>query len=405
MLPDEMTFCPHCATSQVEKTEVKIPRLWRRKTVAAVLVLVAAIAVFLGIKLYHQPKVYEGGADLVYEDKDGIYELLVTFDYNDGAKAIPVEARKVSMGDNSEGGMPAQLYIYQEGNEENGQAEFMEKVESYGIKAIPLNDGTPMSCSVPEPSEALVAAALVSDVAFKTECDTNVLQWTLNMKNGDTIILKQSIEVERIKAVSYYPDETPMGTIEELQALLDRIDEELDSETIAYIYLPPVTYEGELRMSDRTYMLYGGTDGENVTTFTDTIYIESKYPQEAQIQNVLFAGNEGVGIQTSKGVALWGCTFTGWKVGALALNGGWIGAQNCVFENNEVGIKFDSNECTYHDWTYSENQFLNNQVAVQLNQVPGNKTFTFQDTIFSGNGENIKNDAQHPVDMAGAEIE
>ena len=79
-----------------------------------------------------------------------------------------------------------------------------------------------------------------------------------------------------------------INTLEELQALLDRIDEELDSETIAYIYLPPVTYEGELRMSDRTYMLYGGTDGENVTTFTDTIYIESKYPQEAQIQNVLF---------------------------------------------------------------------------------------------------------------------
>ena len=52
-LPEGASFCPHCAQSQIEKQEVKPPRLWRKKALIAalcVLVLVtAALAVFLAV--------------------------------------------------------------------------------------------------------------------------------------------------------------------------------------------------------------------------------------------------------------------------------------------------------------------------------------------------------------------
>ena len=45
-LPEDASFCPRCAQSQIERREVKPPRLWRKKaliTAGCALVLAAAI--------------------------------------------------------------------------------------------------------------------------------------------------------------------------------------------------------------------------------------------------------------------------------------------------------------------------------------------------------------------------
>ena len=45
-LPEDASFCPRCAQSQIERREVKPPRLWRKKALIAVgctLVLAAAV--------------------------------------------------------------------------------------------------------------------------------------------------------------------------------------------------------------------------------------------------------------------------------------------------------------------------------------------------------------------------
>ena len=34
-LPEDASFCLHCAKSQIEKNEVKPPRLWRKKALIA----------------------------------------------------------------------------------------------------------------------------------------------------------------------------------------------------------------------------------------------------------------------------------------------------------------------------------------------------------------------------------
>ena len=52
-LPEDASFCPRCAQSQIERQEVKPPRLWRKKALIAVgcaLVLAAALCLSLAVR-------------------------------------------------------------------------------------------------------------------------------------------------------------------------------------------------------------------------------------------------------------------------------------------------------------------------------------------------------------------
>ena len=52
-LPEDASFCPRCAQSQIERREVKPPRLWRKKALIAVgcaLVLAAALCLSLAVR-------------------------------------------------------------------------------------------------------------------------------------------------------------------------------------------------------------------------------------------------------------------------------------------------------------------------------------------------------------------
>ena len=48
-------------------------------------------------------------------------------------------------------------------------------------------------------------------------------------------------------------------SVEELQALLDQTVREVAPSDLIHIYLPPVTYEGDLKLA-RAYEFYGCTD-------------------------------------------------------------------------------------------------------------------------------------------------
>ena len=52
-LPEDASFCPRCAQSQIERREVKPPRLWRKKaliTAGCALVLAAALCLSLAVR-------------------------------------------------------------------------------------------------------------------------------------------------------------------------------------------------------------------------------------------------------------------------------------------------------------------------------------------------------------------
>ena len=67
-LPDNASFCPHCTAVQTEKQEIKTPRKWKKKALAAVSVLVILAVIGIAFSMYHRPQTYEGGALVVYKD-------------------------------------------------------------------------------------------------------------------------------------------------------------------------------------------------------------------------------------------------------------------------------------------------------------------------------------------------
>ena len=73
-LPEEAAFCPHCAQSPIEKVEIKPPRRWRKKAMIASVCTLLGTFVLLAVFLYHRPVTLEGGARVVYTDKDGEYD-------------------------------------------------------------------------------------------------------------------------------------------------------------------------------------------------------------------------------------------------------------------------------------------------------------------------------------------
>ena len=89
-------------------------------------------------------------------------------------------------------------------------------------------------------------AAYTSDVYYSADSGTNDILWELTMKNGDTISLSTRLMIEKQAAVTYFAEDTPMETTEELNALLASIEEEVPSDTPVYLHLPAVTYDGEI---------------------------------------------------------------------------------------------------------------------------------------------------------------
>ena len=248
-LPDEAAFCPHCAQSQIEKVEIKPPRRWRKKALIALACTLLGAFVLVAVLLYHRPVTLEGGARVVYTDKDGEYELIIGSDSGSLANRAPEEYRSISLSADDASCLPALLGVFQDGELADVE-HFFAKVESCTLEAFPNENGA-LQISPPIYSDVFAPSARECDVFFTGTSGTNQLVWTLKMKNGDTIRLSETFVVNTLVHQVFTPEDAPMETIEELKALLNRIDGEVSADTIVDIYLPAVTYEGGLTMTSR----------------------------------------------------------------------------------------------------------------------------------------------------------
>lgn len=87
-------------------------------------------------------------------------------------------------------------------------------------------------------TETFAPSLLSAEVFFTGASGTNELVWTLTMKNGDTIRLKHTYEILPLVHEAFTAEDYPLNTMEDLEALLDRIDKEVPAETVVDIYLP-----------------------------------------------------------------------------------------------------------------------------------------------------------------------
>lgn len=67
---------------------------------------------------------------------------------------------------------------------------------------------------------------------------------------------------------------------------------------------------------------------------------------------------------------------------------------------NDAAIGPSASDSRYHD-----NTFTNNGTAVLLENVPTDITLDFEGTVFSGNGTDVDDRCDHPIDLSKATLE
>ena len=402
-LPEEAAFCPHCAKSQIEKVEVKPPRLWRKKALLALSCTLLAAFALLAVLLYHRPLTIEGGARVVYTDKDGEYELIIGSDSSNLANRVPEEHRSVSLSADDASCLPALLGVFQNG--ELADAErFFAKVESCTLEAFPNENGA-LQISDPIYSTVFTPAARECDVIFTGASGTNELAWTLQMKNGDTIRLRQTFEVIPLVHQAFTPEDAPLNTMEDLRALLERINTEVPADTIVDIYLPAATYTGNLTMASRAVNLYGCNDGSGRTVFAGSLSVRTDSPSLVTLCDLDFVGNGGTGLSSTASAQIFGCSFSGWDIGAAVQDGGMIGVENCIFRNNGIGFRYDTANYSFFKTGFPDCTFEGNGTGLQFARLPGTMALDFAFTVFSGNEIDIDNPIGYPADLSKAIFE
>lgn len=399
-LPEGASFCPHCAQSQIERTEAKPPRLWRKKALIAALCVLVLAAAALAVFLPHRPKTYEGGASVTYTDKDGTYELLVSTASNDLENKQPEEKRTLFISVEDTCCLPALLGVYQNGTPADPEA-FLAKVEHCTLEAFPNENGA-LDITEPRHDEAFVSSVLAAEVFFTGASGTNELVWTLTMKNGDTIRLKHTYEILPLVHQAYTEEDAPLDTIEDLRALLDRIGGEVPADTVVDIYLPPVTYTGDLNISSRAVNLYGCSDGSGRTVIEGSLTVSTHDPDNVMLHDLDFVGDGGNGLTATASVVIWNCSFTGYDVGAAVKNGGMIGVEACTFRNNKIAFSYDTLSYFSFKGGFPDSTIEDNDIGIQFVNIPGAMPLDFAGTVFSGNGIDIDNPIGYPIDLSNA---
>ena len=304
-----------------------------------------------------------------------------------------------------ESALPCQLYVFDQDTGELAWEEFSEKVASCKVDAKPGENSQKVESVEPVHNESFPNAAYVSDITYSADSGTNDILWNLTMKNGDTISLRTRLTIEKQAAVTYFSEDVPMETTEELNALLASIEEEVSSETPVYLHLPAVTYDGDIVFGNHVWGIYGSSDGDDVTTFTGTVSLRGLNGNYADMSGIQFKGNSGVGVNAYCLVLLSECSFDGWDTAAIANNGAWVNAMDCTFTNNKIALKFNSSMAYGTAPNYLNNTFTGNGTAVCIENLPGNEVLDFAGSTFSENDVDIDNKAEHSVDTAKAVFE
>ena len=404
ILPQEAAFCPHCARSVNQRVKSQPPKTvpWRR-ALRVGLPLLVIFALLLGWYLTTRPKTYDdaGAATVIYTDQDGSYQLLLGWrdePYTPAPKILQ-EAEE-----NGEYRFPVCLFVHHTASDTNAANAFMNKVESITAQFDTAGDPE-ITYTDPAPHGYCPEAMAVSFVDFLGRDNSAVGTWTITMNNGDVIRLHQTVEVKTIQTVDYYPEDTAMGTAEELQALLDQIGETVDPSAVVNIHLPAVTYTGDITVDKRMVNLLGNTQGEGRTVFAGALRITTgadSWINEISDIDFVGSGREKVGVTAAARVHLTGCTFTGWKTAVLAHGDSWLNFRYCEFTDNTVGFHFNASRSNVTHSQFDGNCFMENDTAILWEGTPVDMSISFHESVFSHNGTDIDNRSGQSIDISQA---
>jgi hypothetical protein len=122
------------------------------------------------------------------------------------------------------------------------------------------------------------------------------------------------------------------------------------------------------------------------------------------LSDISFEGQGGTGLSATASVFMTSCSFTGYDIGAVALDGGMIAVHDCTFKDNTVGFKYNSVRHNSFDDVFPGNTFTGNDIGVQFERLEGTIRIVFDGTVFEDNRVDIDNPIDYPIDTAGAEF-
>ena len=401
-LPEGASFCPHCAQDISQRKEVSPPRHMPRWALYSALMVLAALLLTGGLYLRSRPQVCGNGtAEILYTDGGVTYQVLAGWinDRFDPAHQVYQPADVSDMLYT----FPQCLYINHPESGANAKDEFMEKVERVTAAFVETDsEELPWTCDEPVPRpDYAPEAALVSSIHYYSGSGQGTLQWTIEMKNGDFIHLYQAIEAHPLEVYRFTPEDTPLNTVEEVQALLDSLNEITGGgQNTVDIHLPPVTYDGGITIP-REINLYGAEEGGR-TVFTGPVRMVPPNTGISWIYDIDFVGSgNGVGFSTSTRTFLQRCRFSGWRTGVLVQDA-WVSAFECTFEDNGIGLHYNADTAIPMSSHYRGNIFRNNDTGILFERVPNRMALSFPEVVFSGNGTDIDNRCGQKLDLSEA---
>ena len=409
-LPEEASFCPHCAKSLNSRLRPELPRRFPRFVLRLILIFVLLFAAGCAFYFHSRPKTYDSQQSgvLSYTDQDGSYQLLINHSVSDRYQSMG--QIDLSAGEEESYRFPLFLYVNDLGSGADASGRFMQKVHSASVEIEqPNGSESPVQASQPEPYSAFPNAALVSLIDFtrQSPSDTQIIL-KLQMENGDRLFLRTNLHITPVNVYSFSTENADLSDSAALQALIDRIvaDPEIHPLDNVNIELPAVRYTEPIVLYDRSFNLTGSEENGKRTDFAAGIQMRSQDEGKwvNYLTNLDFNGDgSGVGL-SSAAPRVWvrNCRFRNWKTAFLGFGNSWINAQDCTFEQNNVGLYFNSEGGSPTDTRYTGNHFSGNQTAVLLEQVPSDLKLDFSDSEFSRNETDIDNRCDQPLDLSRA---
>ena len=418
-LAQDASFCPHCTATLAQRRVIALPRAGHRRSrwlllAAVIAAAAAAVVLWLSRPGDTPPEDTAGKEDAAQAAADPYLAACQTYytgadgrEYRVFTAMTPsIEGRTDPVGYHSElipaGGtvdFPATVMVEDAVTQDYAAEDFAALLDSWdvsvtapeGVSRVKLWDAEE---ETPE-SPALLYRRLRADPT----CTHNEVVWTLRMKSGDVLHLTMTVEFEEQQALRITPEDAPLETAQELQALLDRLAEEYDADTSITVELPDVTYDAPVSVGCAVTLKGSGTAFAAPVTVTPLSDTERCHAY-VRFSEVSFEGDgSGTGVTARAPTYLENCRVTGWDVGALAVNGGWVYLHGGYIGGNGVGARYDSAYSNSYTYTIRRIDFLNNTTALELLCLPPNSYAALDDCRFRGNGTDVYNPGGYRIEV------
>lgn len=331
-LQEEASFCPRCTATLTERTAMTMPRTGRRRLhllAACLAAALVALAVWLWPAAETEPQrpnsaadpaaatdpvmdAYTAACQTYYTGADGReYHVFTAVTPSIEGRTDPVGYRSELIPAGGTVDFPATVMVEDAVTQDYAAEDFAALLDSWdvsvtapeGVSRVKLWDAEEKT---PE-SPALLYRRLRADPT----CTHNEVVWTLRMKSGDVLHLTMTVEFEEQQALRITPEDAPLETAQELQALLDRLAEEYNADTSITVELPDVTYDAPVSVGCAVTLKGSGTAFAAPVTVTPLSDTERCHAY-VRFSEVSFEGDGGgTGVTARAPTYLENCRVTG----------------------------------------------------------------------------------------------